>query len=490
MKRILAALWCFVFIFSLSVFPVSAVEDVTIDTQDAVFPSDTSVGDLYISNNCPETVILINVKIEGTLYIDADHAVTVRFQGNSSCENAEVYSKATLIGGTYGNVYIDNAYTTFTDATAETMKLDYTGGLLAMNGEVNVLTFFAENVFAGGNGRAEKVVVEEIGCTVNLRYGQLLNYAEEQGYNEEEESSSIIANFVVDPTVSPSNSVVNAKVTFSNVPEELTGDYRIYWYIGNTLSYYAWSFTMENGASAELARSVHFDDDTGNILPVWVRLVNKSTEQELRFVSKVNTVGYSTEEYNGIEYPYEIHLLRNQNVIIVYGIDENGEYSKIVNVFTCSTGYYNETELGEFEIGLQMRWGSLMADLYGQYSSQFNYNQLFHSVPYRSAELNNIEWEEYEKLGTFASSGCVRLATIDAKWIYDHCASGTKVKVYDTDDLPVEKPIQCIILEDSINRGWDPTDPHVDNPTKASDPPVLAALNVGVSHPVYSAYIN
>ena len=490
MKRIIAALLCFVMIFSLSVISVSAAQDVTIDTQDTPFPSDTTVGDLYISGDCPDTVILINVQVEGTLYIDADHAVTVRFQGDSSCASTEVYSKATLIGGTYGDVYIDNAYTTFTDASAETIKLDHTGGLFSMNGQADVLSLFAENVFVGGSGRAEKIVVEEAGCTVNLRCGELLNYAEGEDEEEEEESTSILADFVVDPTVSPANSVVNAKVSFTNVPEEMVGDYRIYWYIGDTLSYYEWSFTLEDGASAELACSAHFNEDTGNVLPVWVRLVNKSTEEELRFVTKVNVVGYSTEEYEGISYPYEIHLLRNHNVIIVYGMDEKGEYTKLVNVFTCSTGYYNETDLGEFEIGLQMRWGYLMADLYGQYSSQFNYNQLFHSVPYRSMDLNNIEWEEYEKLGTAASSGCVRLSTIDAKWIFEHCFSGTKVKVYDSEELPVEKPIQCVIREDSLYRGWDPTDDDPDNPTKASDPPTLAALKVGFKHPVYSAYIN
>ena len=489
MKRILAALLCLTLVFSLSVFPVCAAEDLTIDTQDAVFPSDTTVSDLYISGDCPETVILINVKVEGTLYIDADHAVTVRFQGDSHCASAVINSKATIIGGTYGSVTVDNAYTTFT-GTAESMKLTYDGGLLAMNGEVSAMTILAENVFVGGSGRAEKVVVDDAGCTVNLRCGQLVDYTGSEEEDEKDTSSSIYANFVVDPTVSPVNSVVNAKVTFTNVPDELVGDYRIYWYIGDTLSYYAWHFDMEEGAVSELACSAHFDDETGNVLPVWVRLVNNSTEEELRFVSKVTTVGYSTEEYDGMAYPYQIHLLRNHNVIIVYGLDSNGEYTKIINVFTCATGYYNETELGEFEIGLKMRWGSLMADLYGQFSCQFNYNQLFHSVPYRSMEQNNIEWEEYEKLGTFASSGCVRLATIDAKWIYDHCASGTKVFVYDTDDLPVEKPIQCVILEDSINRGWDPTDPDMDNPTKASDPPSMAALSVSTSHPVYSAYIN
>lgn len=490
MKRILYALLCLVFVFGLAVFPANAAEDMTINTPEAVFPGDCTLNDLYITGNCPETVILINVKIEGKLYIEAEHAVTVRFQGSSSCANAEVYSKATLIGGTYGNICIEAPYVTFTNATADTVRLEEEGSLFALNGQVDVLTLFAEDLFVGGSGRADKVVVEKEGCTVNLRYGDLMNYANDPVVKNEE-SSGIKADFDINPTVSPANSVVDAKVTFTNIPDYMAGDYRIYWYIGDTLSNYAWSFDLKEGATAEFKCSAHFFDEV-NVLPVWVKLVNKTTDQELRFVTKVNVVGYSLEEFEALDtrYPYEIHLLRNHNVIIIYGMDENGEYTKLVNVFPCSTGYWNETELGDFEIGLQMRWGSLMADLYGQYSSQFNYNQLFHSVPYWSKDQNNIEWEEYEKLGTAASSGCVRLSTIDAKWIYDHCPTGAPVKVYDTDELPVVKPIQCVILEDYLFRGWDPTDPDPENPTKPSDPPVLAALRVTADHPVYTDYIN
>ena len=491
MKRFFTLLLCFVMLLGLSATDVSATENATIDSREAVFPSDTTLENLYISGDCPETVILINVNITGTLYIEADHAVTIRFQGKSSCAAAEIYSKATLIGGTFGNILVDTSYMTFTDATADTLRLEQDGGLLTMNGQVDVLTLFAENLFVGGNGRADKVVVEEEGCTVNLRYGNMMNYAEETNTGSDPDESSVLADLVANPAISPANSIVDATITFTHVPEYMAGDYRIYWYIGDTLSYYEWSFDLKEGATAQFQCSAHFYDEV-KVLPVWVKLVNKSTDEELRFATKVNVVDYSIQKFEEMDtrYPYEIHLLRNHNVIIVYGMDENGEYTKIVNVFPCSTGYYNETDLGDFEIGLQMRWGSLMLDLYGQYSSQFNYNQLFHSVPYWSQDQNNIEWEEYEKLGTAASSGCVRLSTIDAKWIYDYCLTGTSVKVYDTEELPVVKPIQCVILEDYLFRGWDPTDPDEDNPTKGSNPPVFSALTVGADHPVYSVYLN
>jgi len=70
-------------------------------------------------------------------------------------------------------------------------------------------------------------------------------------------------------------------------------------------------------------------------------------------------------------------------------------------------------------------------------------------------------------LGQPASKGCVRLSVIDAKWIYDNCANGTKVEVYDSPDPgPLGKPLTYKINANSPFRGWDPTDPDPGNPWK------------------------
>lgn len=61
--------------------------------------------------------------------------------------------------------------------------------------------------------------------------------------------------------------------------------------------------------------------------------------------------------------------------------------------------------------------------------------------------------------------GCVRLTVEDAKWIADNCPSGTTVEIYDDDDPgPLGKPEAALIDTDSPNKGWDPTDPDVENP--------------------------
>lgn len=78
-----------------------------------------------------------------------------------------------------------------------------------------------------------------------------------------------------------------------------------------------------------------------------------------------------------------------------------------------------------------------------------------------------MKLEEYEKLGTAASDGCVRLCCGDAKWIFDHCGKGTAVIV--TRETGPEPPALPALIpgapyETEPGYGWDPTDPDPENP--------------------------
>lgn len=161
--------------------------------------------------------------------------------------------------------------------------------------------------------------------------------------------------------------------------------------------------------------------------------------------------------------PYSIDVIRNQNVVIVYGLDENSHYTKVMQVFTCSTG--RNTPIGTFKTSRESVWGSLYGGVWGQYTTRIVGDILFHSVPYYSQNKGDLEWEEYNKLGTQASMGCVRLSVRDVKWIYDNCPSGTTVNIYDG-ELPngISKPSTIIIDGNNPNRGWDPTDDDSNNP--------------------------
>ena len=159
---------------------------------------------------------------------------------------------------------------------------------------------------------------------------------------------------------------------------------------------------------------------------------------------------------------YKLEVNCEQNVVNVYTKDNNGEYTNCVKVMLCSvgpatptSGTYSLKKYGGWE------WKGLFGDVFGQYATQITGNILFHSVPYtEKGNKASLEYWEYDKLGTPASMGCVRLTVKNAKWIYDNCATGTLVKFYeDSNPGPLGKPSEQKISSETEYRNWDPTDP-------------------------------
>lgn len=165
------------------------------------------------------------------------------------------------------------------------------------------------------------------------------------------------------------------------------------------------------------------------------------------------------------KYPYYIRVNRRQNCITIYIKDEDGAYQRPYKVMACSTGLYNATPRGTFQLSDKYLWRELFGGVYGQYATRITGGVLFHSVPYYRKSKNALCTDKYNKLGQQASMGCIRLTVADAKWIAENCPKGTTVEIYD-DDVPgpLGKPETLKIDTKSPNKGWDPTDPDPDNP--------------------------
>lgn len=160
-------------------------------------------------------------------------------------------------------------------------------------------------------------------------------------------------------------------------------------------------------------------------------------------------------------YYIKVNILAN--TVTIYTQDENGEYTKPVKAMVCSCGKATPKS-GVYNISYKYRWLALFGNVYGQYSTRIVGHILFHSVPYFSTDPNTLEYEEYDKLGTSASAGCIRLTVKDAKWIYDNVASGSQVEFYsDSNPGPLGKPTAQKISNNEY-RDWDPTDPDPRNP--------------------------
>ncbi len=156
---------------------------------------------------------------------------------------------------------------------------------------------------------------------------------------------------------------------------------------------------------------------------------------------------------------YYIKVNRTACCVTVYAKDGTKGYTIPVVSFVCSTGA--ATPVGTFRIRDKLRWHELMGPCWGQWCEHLTYSILFHSVYYNKPyDKYSLDVNAYNKLGTMASHGCVRLTAGDAKWIYDNCKVGTKVTIYNNqkDPGPFDKP-----KAQKLKSGhtWDPTDPTV-----------------------------
>lgn len=157
---------------------------------------------------------------------------------------------------------------------------------------------------------------------------------------------------------------------------------------------------------------------------------------------------------------YMLKVNTQANTVTVY--EKQGREWTPVRAMRCSCGMddgQHETPEGNYVIQKKWRWQKLFHGVSGQYVSQFNGDILFHSCVYSTfGDPDSCIRSEYEKLGENASHGCVRLAVMDARWIYENCPEGTQVTVYkDKEPGPLGKPKE-VSMKGTGETGKDPTD--------------------------------
>lgn len=193
--------------------------------------------------------------------------------------------------------------------------------------------------------------------------------------------------------------------------------------------------------------------------------VEKEESNQQSQQSQNNATGITENNITQNKNPYYLKVNYGANVVTVYTLDQNGNYTVPVKAMICSTG--RETpKSGVYKTPAKYRWCLLNGNVWGQYSTRVVRGILFHSVPYASQNPASLYASYYDKLGLAVSAGCIRLTVADAKWIYDNCPLGTQVEFYSSADPgPLGKPTAMKIsgYSNGLNK-WDPTDPDPNNP--------------------------
>ena len=162
--------------------------------------------------------------------------------------------------------------------------------------------------------------------------------------------------------------------------------------------------------------------------------------------------------------PYFVEVDVNNQLIKIYGLDENGQHTKLEKTFTCSTGTTSyPSELGTFILtGRKARWAEFpnWGGGLARWWVRINSDIAFHSVIYNSNNLNDVNMSSVRKLGQRASHGCIRLTVADAKWIYDNIGKDTKVTIHE--NAPLDPELKAAHKPGSFNSGT-----YLHNPTPA-----------------------
>ena len=160
--------------------------------------------------------------------------------------------------------------------------------------------------------------------------------------------------------------------------------------------------------------------------------------------------------------PYYVVVDVQNQATKVYGIDEKGEYTIPVKTMICSTGMVGTpSDVGDWVTdGRRAQWAYF--SLYGshaRYWTKINEDIAFHSVIYNEVDNMALSVKSYNRLGSRASHGCIRLLVSDAKWIYENIRGGTTIHI--TEDLPVDEELRYAIKQPKLNRQlmWPATTP-------------------------------
>ncbi|MDD3251310.1 MAG: L,D-transpeptidase family protein [Lachnospiraceae bacterium] len=166
------------------------------------------------------------------------------------------------------------------------------------------------------------------------------------------------------------------------------------------------------------------------------------------------------ESLLGSDGPYVIKVNKEMNCMTIYAQDGSNGHIIPVKSFLTSVG--DDTPIGTFKTPEKYRWRLMIHDVYTQYATRLGSGLpiLMHSIIYDAPNPYTVWASTYNNMGIARSAGCIRLVSGDAKWVYDHCALGTTVVVYNSSVAgPFERP--TIKAEIPFEQTWDPTDPNL-----------------------------
>ena len=155
------------------------------------------------------------------------------------------------------------------------------------------------------------------------------------------------------------------------------------------------------------------------------------------------------------ELPYLIYVSKDSFTIAILGLDDNGEYSQLLQTFNTAIGRTDaQTRAGSYTITEKSAWIQWSKNSYSPYGTKHSGGLWFHGPSHSAKDLNTLQAASYNKIGTRATSGCMRTTNGAAAWIYNNAPVGTPV-IIANDSLYNSAAIAKV----DANQKYDPSDP-------------------------------
>lgn len=141
--------------------------------------------------------------------------------------------------------------------------------------------------------------------------------------------------------------------------------------------------------------------------------------------------------------PYQIHISKDTFTVAILGIDENGEYTRLLRTFRAALGTGNTTRKGTYVIDKKYDWYAWSWGGFTPYTCRMADSKIRIHAPLHNedGDFESLWNEGYQEIGTKATQGCVRTTSEGAAWVYYNCDIGTEMVVGNDDLYTSEDPM-------------------------------------------------
>lgn len=144
------------------------------------------------------------------------------------------------------------------------------------------------------------------------------------------------------------------------------------------------------------------------------------------------------------------------------GLNEDSSYTPLGTYSICTNGT-------SVKYTLKPMLEPDGSTLYARWASHIVGNVYFHSIAVGTQSHYALPSSTYNRLGSPASAGCIRMTVADAKWIYDYASTGTTVKISKGNSSKPGPLGKAAVIKTTSGINYDPTDPAVPDSRKKAD---------------------